>query len=733
MTPQAEGAEPNAVASAAQSPKEISSADLGLLFARPDLRPTYDVPKSALAATERLPIGMVNFPADLSNFISNAIEKGLATTAEGAIRLYNSAVGDTNMPEGEARLAAARKGIQAAHETNVKTQPYTTEEISKAIDPYARQVLPVGPAYQSKTGPGQFTQTAIDVMAPGLIGKEKLGTKLIRGAGSLVGVEAADSAADYAGITDPTVRTALGMLGGITGGIGGEAAIRGKTVVGNITDPRQAANERIAQIIKQAREENRAPTDAEIQQALASNAPLTAYDITGERGPELVNPYATGPERDALLELNKAIQKRGAAAYDRVSDGLDNILGRTIDAGETRAKITQQQGIDNKVNYEKAINDPLAANMESPTVTKLKDEPLMQKAYNDAVNTFGGYNPTLKFWDQVKRNLDDAANKAFRGGEGNLGTDLRSLHDQLRDDLKAQNPSYADALSGASDFFKAKNAVDAGYKYASKFNSFDAAQARQAIAKFSPDQRALFQEGFVTALKDKAQGGADKILTNLDKASSVGKLNDVFPSKNGTQASQIQNMVDLENMTRDIETIKLAEGLGEGHKTGAGSRMLEYAVSGASGLGIGALQGPTVGGATTLGAILATEATRGVLNAAQKSIARQVAETLASGDASKISELSRLAETTPAVKSTLKKLEPFLTHTALTMTGVNAENANPRQQRASGGSVIDKKADALVNETLRNRKLYSDHTEHMLSMPDDAIVQALNIAKQFAA
>ena len=56
-----------------------------------------------------------------------------------------------------------------------------------------------------------------------------------------------------------------------------------------------------------------------------------------------------------------------------------------------------------------------------------------------------------------------------------------------------------------------------------------------------------------------------------------------------------------------------------------------------------------------------------------------------------------------------------------------------RIERARGGSVIDRKADSLINETVRNKKLYSEHTEHMLSMPDDAIVQALKVAKQVAA
>ena len=61
------------------------------------------------------------------------------------------------------------------------------------------------------------------------------------------------------------------------------------------------------------------------------------------------------------------------------------------------------------------------------------------------------------------------------------------------------------------------------------------------------------------------------------------------------------------------------------------------------------------------------------------------------------------------------------------------QGTSARDGRKYGGSVIDKKADSLINETMRNKKLNSDHTEHMLSMPDDAIVQALNIAKQVAA
>jgi len=709
----------------------LSDADLGMLSARPDLRPKYDVPKSALAAIERSPIGLVNWPADLSNFISSAIEKGIATTAEGAINLYNSAVGDTNTPEGNARLQAARKGIQAAHETNIRTQPYSTEQISEAIDPYARQVLPVGPAYESKTPAGKFTQSAIDIIGPGLAGKEKAATKLLRGAGSLLGYEAAEQGAEFAGIQDPTAKTALGILGTLVGGVGGEIGRGAKKTVGNIIDPTEAANQRIAQKIAQAREEGRAPTDAELQEAINAGAPLQGYDIAGERAGELINPAAVGPARDAALKINKFIAERGDQAFGRVDQGLDNILGRKIDAGETRAKINQEQRADNTVNYEKAKNDPLAANMESPTITKLKDDPFLNSAISGAVKTEGGYSSSLKFWDQVKRNLDDQVNEAYRNGRTNLATDLKNRRNELREDLKAQNPAYAEALDGASSFFNAKNAVEAGYKYANNLNTFKRADAQANMAKYSPDQFALFQEGFVSALKDKAQGGSGKLLDNISKADTTGKLTDVFPSNKGTQARQIQTMVDLENMTRSADLIRFPAELSGGK--GMTNFAQDVAASGVVGTGAGLLTNPTIGTAAGFAALLAAEASRLTLSTAEKRVATQVAETLASRDPAKMLELSKQAETTPAVRTMIQKMEPMLEHMALTSIGVNAAQSNPREQRASGGSVIDKKADALVNETMRNKKLYSDHTEHMLSMPDDAIVQALNIAKQVAA
>ena len=711
----------------------LSDADLGMLSARPDLRPTYDVPKSALSAVERLPIGMVNAPADLLNFVSKAIENGIAATEVGAVKLYNAARGDTDTPEGKARIDFVNKAVEMAGSTNEKTRPYSTQEISQAIDPYAKQVLPVGPAYQSQTSPGKFTQTAIDVMGPGMFGKGKLAEKFIRGAGSLVGVEASDKAADMIGLTDPTTRTALGILGAIAGGVGGEAAIQGKRVVGNILDPSEAANTRIAQAIKLARENNRAPTDQEIQDAIAAQKPMTVYDVTGGQDQQLIAPNVTGPAREAARKINDFITQRGEQAADRVNSNLNEILGKDIDAGQTKENISAQQKVDNDINYKKALNDPMAGDVESPFVQSVIGNPLAEDALQKATKELGGDSNNLKYWDQVKQNLDDSVNEAYKKGQNNFAERLKDLRDGLRDDLVSQNPEYGVALNGASSFFKAKNALQAGYNYALNFNTFDAAGARKALANYDAGNFGLFQEGFVSALQDKAKGGVDKLLTGIDKTASVGKLNDVFPSENGTQARQIQTMVDLENMTRDVQRIELGANLADSAKPGLGRYLVDIA-SATPGVFAGLTTTSTaVGAGVGLSGWLANKAAQGTISLAQRRVATQVAETLASGDKNGILELSKLAETTPAVKSTIEKLKPFLNQTLLTMTGVNAANAIPRLPFASGGSVIDKAADKLVSESMRNQKLLAHHTEQMLSMPDDAIVQALHVARSVAA
>jgi len=57
------------------------------------------------------------------------------------------------------------------------------------------------------------------------------------------------------------------------------------------------------------------------------------------------------------------------------------------------------------------------------------------------------------------------------------------------------------------------------------------------------------------------------------------------------------------------------------------------------------------------------------------------------------------------------------------------ESVDSREGRASGGR-ISMAADRLVREAMKNQRMIGNHTEQMLSMPDDAIVSALDVAKK---
>jgi len=67
------------------------------------------------------------------------------------------------------------------------------------------------------------------------------------------------------------------------------------------------------------------------------------------------------------------------------------------------------------------------------------------------------------------------------------------------------------------------------------------------------------------------------------------------------------------------------------------------------------------------------------------------------------------------------------------LMNANQQADGGRIERKSGGAVIDSASDSLVREALRNQKLLANHTEQLLSLPDDAVVQALHVAKSVAA
>jgi hypothetical protein len=114
--------------------------------------------------------------------------------------------------------------------------------------------------------------------------------------------------------------------------------------------------------------------------------------------------------------------------------------------------------------------------------------------------------PNLQFWDATKRERDAAANVARR--QGDTSSVAGELARSLRDELDQHVPSYANARAGAAHFFGAQDALEAGQNFVtSKMANGD---ARQALARMSPTERQLFQDGFVSQFVHKINEIGDR-------------------------------------------------------------------------------------------------------------------------------------------------------------------------------------------------------------------------------
>ena len=87
--------------------------------------------------------------------------------------------------------------------------------------------------------------------------------------------------------------------------------------------------------------------------------------------------------------------------------------------------------------------------------------------------------PDLQYWDQVRRELSDAAIRAGRGTED--ARRLGRFATALNSELDRMVPAYAGARRTAAGFFGAENALEAGQKFATQKFGHD--EARQATPR----------------------------------------------------------------------------------------------------------------------------------------------------------------------------------------------------------------------------------------------------------
>lgn len=386
-------------------------------------------------------------------------------------------------------------------------------------------------------------------------------------------------------------------------------------------------------------------TPGEFAADVQSGGPARLLDMGGETTRGLARSAAnTSPEGRALLtqSINERFEGQGPRIINwlRQTFHYPNALAQQEALEQTARQV-------NRVNYARAYRDG-ARPLWDENLQQFTASPEFQAAIRDATRTGAtdaaingfrppqnpfvfaadgtmtmrpGVDPTLQFWDQVKRNLDSQIGVAQRAGDAPLVRQLTQLRAGFVGHLDQLVPSYGAARGGAAHFFGAENALEAGENFVTSRLAND--QARAALARMTPTERQLFQDGFVSRFIQQLSESGDR--RNV--------LNQIAQSPAARERLHIaigpQRAAELEASLRVEGIIDIARNAVSGNSTTA-RQLAELGFAGGAG-SLGAYgtynQNPgQMTAAAVAGALLAGR--RGI----DARVAQRVAEMLVSND-----------------------------------------------------------------------------------------------------
>ena len=228
----------------------------------------------------------------------------------------------------------------------------------------------------------------------------------------------------------------------------------------------------------------------------------------------------------AAQGARKFINKRAKAQVARVDKSIkaevgdfENYIGK-VDA------IVQKMRTVAKPAYDAAYAVPISASpdlIKAMTIKNAKGETVLKDAIAAAwrdgqkianskgivLETLDSKTLTTLELDYVKKGLDsviDSHTNAF-GKMDTLGGATAKLKDAFVKEVDKVNPLYATARKAFESEFKLKSALEKGMKAVSDDADFTA----KTLAKLSPSEREMFEQGFAKKLRDTVAGAPDTI------------------------------------------------------------------------------------------------------------------------------------------------------------------------------------------------------------------------------
>jgi len=391
------------------------------------------------------------------------------------------------------------------------------------------------------------------------------------------------------GAADAYMRGQSPVAGGVTGslaGVGGPVAGRvggaiaepfTRAIRAGLIDPALQARRDISAAMRQSRGMGDATrlSPQEMAGARARGQPVTPMEVGGEPGRALLRSAANlSPEArgTATQRIMDRFEEQGVRFQDYLRTQF-----HYPDAQAQQAALEQVARTTNKAAYDKAYVQG-AGGIWSKDIARHWEDPVVQDAARKAMETvrrdarIHGYQlrpndtpltaevpgplqfargpdgkmmvPSLRFWDQVQRNLKDAARAAGPGTHAS--SQIETVRKALVSDLDTRVPAFSAARSGAAQAFGAENALEAGQ--AAVTSKMNPRVMRANVAKMSPQEKQLFQDGYVDRLIAEVEKSPDRRnLTNhfFNTDAERAKLEiAVGPEK----AKEVESFLRVENV-----------------------------------------------------------------------------------------------------------------------------------------------------------------------------------------
>lgn len=406
---------------------------------------------------------------------------------------------------------------------------------------------------------------------------------------------------------NPLVGGALGVVGGAAGpligaGIGRAVAPLVGTARGMI-NPAEEATRRVAGTL--GHDLSSASPQLSPEQfvgARQAGMPVTTMDIGSEATRALAR-SAANLSPQARETLSQTINERFETQGSRIGDWFERRLN-FANADATGRALEQISQTVNQRAYREAFARG-SSGIWSPNLERLAGADSVARAMRSAagkyrddaiVSGYGAMNPQisftsdgriqfprgpsgvpvypdLKYWDLVHRELQDAAIRAGRGT--NESRMLSNFDVNLKRELDRLVPAYQQARQGASLFFGAENALEAGRNAVTARMSNE--RMRSAVNGMSAMERRLFEDGYLTKLVSDIRKIPDRSNVVNRIVNSQGGRERLAIALGPQRAREAEAMLHVENVmdaarraiqgnsttVRQLVEIGLAGGAGE--------------------------------------------------------------------------------------------------------------------------------------------------------------------------